>query len=760
MKAMNNPQPTYRFGLMLISIMCVLFCGCNNSKYLAENEALYVGAKVRFDANHTIEKESDLREDIDEVIKPEPNRKIFGMRPALWIHNQVKEPEKDKGLKFWLKYKLGKPPVLMSDVRPESVSRLIENRLYNHGYFNCSVNYEVDSTGHKKARMIYTATIDRPYRMDTILFENEDSTLLGKEIIRTQDETLLKTGDRYNLETFQEERNRIDKALKDSGYYYFNTDHLYITADTTIGNKTMNVFLAPSSNIPPEAALVYYLRNIRVYTNYQLGEEDQTPAGYDSTTFNQIEFYSDTALNYFRPKPLERAIFLEIGEKYSRERHELSLNRLMGLGAFKFADIRFSQAGDSLSGLLDAEIYLTPMDKKNIRAELEMVSKSNNFTGPRLTASWLNRNIFGGAELLKIDLSGGVETQIGGISEGSSSGDYFSYQLGVGAELQVPRFLTPFRIRYNSRFVPKTNIRARYELVKRVQYFQLNSVTTSFGYTWKPNQSIQHELNPVAITFSQLTQTTPEFEQLMDENPFLENSFAEQFILGPEYTFTYNDQENEDLRNHIYFIGGADVSNPGGVLGEVFSTYSRFTSDFRYYFKLNKSSKLASRIYAGIGIPYAHSQQLPYVKQFFSGGPNGVRAFRARTLGPGTYKIDDEDVATGFLDQNGDLKLEFSLEYRFDIYGFLKGAVFADAGNIWLTNENPGQPGAEFNQHTFMKELAVGGGVGLRMDFSFFVLRLDLAVPLRKPYLPEGERWVKDIRKERPVLNIAIGYPF
>src|SRR5690606_3876886 len=237
------------------------------------------------------------------------------------------------------------------------------------------------------------------------------------------------------------------------------------------------------------------------------------------------------------------------------------------------------------------------MDKKNIRAELETVSKSNNFTGPRLTASWLNRNIFGGAELFRLDFMGGLETQLGGISEGSTSGDYFSYQLGVGAELQVPRFLTPFAIRYNSLFVPKTNIKARYELVNRVQYFQLNSVSSSYGYTWKPNLNIQHELNPVAITFSQLTKTSEQFEQLLEDNPFLENSFAQQFILGPEYTFTYNDQEDDDFRNHTYFSVSGDVSNPWGVLGEVFSTYARFTTDLRYYFKVSKGSKLVGRVY-------------------------------------------------------------------------------------------------------------------------------------------------------------------
>ncbi len=745
--------------IWLFFLAGLFLTGCNTTKYLAENESLYVGSKVEFETSHKIEQEPELRDEIDEVIKPEPNRKIFGLRPALWIHFQVKEPEKQKGLKFWLKYKLGKPPVLISEVRPESISKLIQNRLYNHGFFNCSVNHEIVDAGSKKKRVIYTAVLDRPYVLDTVLFE-KDTTILGTEIRFTNARTLLRRGNRYNLETFQNERTRIETTVKDSGYYYFNTDHLHIAADTTIGDKKMNIYLGAGKNIPPEVKQVYYFGEIEVFSNYQLSHGDEPRQDFDSTTFEGVVFYGDTVLNYFRPQPLKRSLFIEEGDKYSRIAHEQTLNRLMGLGTFKFADVQFIQAGDSLSNVLDAQIFLTPMDKKNIRAELETVSKSNNFTGPRLTASWLNRNIFGGAELFRLDFMGGLETQLGGISEGSTSGDYFSYQLGVGAELQVPRFLTPFAIRYNSLFVPKTNIKARYELVNRVQYFQLNSVSSSYGYTWKPNLNIQHELNPVAITFSQLTKTSEQFDQLLEDNPFLENSFAQQFILGPEYTFTYNDQEDEDFRNHTYFSVSGDVSNPWGVLGEVFSTYARFTTDLRYYFKVSKGSKLVGRVYTGIGIPYEHSQQLPYVKQFFSGGPNGIRAFRARTLGPGSYKISDENVTIGFLDQNGDLKLEFNLEYRFDIYGFLKGAVFADAGNIWLMNDNPSQTGAQFNSETFMDELAVGAGVGLRMDFNFFILRLDVAMPLRKPYLPAGNRWVANWIKERPVLNIAIGYPF
>ena len=294
----------------------------------------------------------------------------------------------------------------------------------------------------------------------------------------------------------------------------------------------------------------------------------------------------------------------------------------------------------------------------------------------------------------------------------------------------------------------------------------------------------------------------------MDENTFLARSLENQFIMGARYTYTLNTQVNEERmekfreqrfeKSHFFvnaklesagnlvhalrggsFKNETDSTNTLFIFGSPYSQFVRGETDFRYYFQFSKRTKIATRLIFGTGYAYGNSVTMPYIRQFSIGGSNSIRAFPARSIGPGTYDVrytdPDSENKILFLDQRGDLKLETNVEFRFDIINFLKGAVFADAGNIWLWRDevNPEtkkieRPGAKFNRATFMKELAAGTGVGLRADFNFFVLRFDLAFPIRKPYLPENERWVwneidlksPSWRKENLVLNIAIGYPF
>jgi outer membrane protein assembly factor BamA len=315
----------------------------------------------------------------------------------------------------------------------------------------------------------------------------------------------------------------------------------------------------------------------------------------------------------------------------------------------------------------------------------------------------------------------------------------------------------------------------------------MNAVNFSYGYTWKETQQKEHTFNPLAINFARLERTTVAFKDLLAANPFLRQSFEEQFTIGGNYSFTYNSLVGNPRRNQYYFNGLVDVSgnllslanraitgrapteeSPYTLFGARYSQYTRLATDARYYFIINKNSKIATRLLAGVGMTYGNSRTLPYVKQFFSGGSNSIRAFLPRTVGPGTYLMPDSLVNKGFLDKAGDIKLEGNIEYRFTIISVLKGALFLDAGNVWLMRKNNQLPGGEFNAADFYNELAVGSGFGLRLDLSFFILRFDLGMPLRKPYLPEKERWVIDEinfgqrnwRKQNLVLNIAIGYPF
>jgi outer membrane protein assembly factor BamA len=308
------------------------------------------------------------------------------------------------------------------------------------------------------------------------------------------------------------------------------------------------------------------------------------------------------------------------------------------------------------------------------------------------------------------------------------------------------------------------------------------------GYNWKESLRKEHELNVLDFNYVQPIKVTDQYRMLAESDATLKKAIEDQFTIGSSYKYTFTNTEQTNKKHTIYQLVGIDLS--GNILGLVtganvkegkvsklfgapFSQYIKLEQDFRYYLKLSEDARLASRLFTGVGYAYGNSVNLPFVKQFFVGGGNSIRAFKARTVGPGTYYApDDPKTESGFTaDQSGDIKLEMNVEYRKRLIGILHGAVFADAGNIWLINNDldpeARKEGALFNNH-FMRELLVGAGAGLRLDLSFVILRLDLAFPLRKPWLPEGERWVvKDIRfgsptwrKENLVWNLAIGYPF
>jgi len=304
-------------------------------------------------------------------------------------------------------------------------------------------------------------------------------------------------------------------------------------------------------------------------------------------------------------------------------------------------------------------------------------------------------------------------------------------------------------------------------------------------YTWRKSQFLTHKFKPIDISVTELLEASDEFKEYLLLNPSIRKSFEEQFIIGLSYNFIFN-HLSDAKKKQYYFSFGADPSgnivglihrlssgenpspeNPIEIFDRPVSQYFRFRIDARYYIKTGKESRVATRLFGGIGIPYGNSTVMPYIKQFYSGGTNSIRAFRARSLGPGSYNPPDS-LANVLIDQTGEIKLEANLEYRFPIIGYLKGAIFTDVGNIWLAHEDSLRPGGKFDVETFYKEFAVGLGVGLRIDVDLVVLRFDWAFPVRKPWLSEDQRWVFDEinlfdsqwRRNNLLWNISIGYPF
>jgi len=312
----------------------------------------------------------------------------------------------------------------------------------------------------------------------------------------------------------------------------------------------------------------------------------------------------------------------------------------------------------------------------------------------------------------------------------------------------------------------------------------MNTFQFIYGFKWKQSSRVEQEFNPINISYTTIGNQSPTFIALLNANPFLKKSYEEQFIAGGNYSFTYNEQMLSLKKIQYYFhftaetagnafslinlIGGSKISSndPSKVVGSVYSQYAKLSVEGRTYFNFSDKSKIALRLFTGFADPYGNSSTLPYSVQFFSGGPNSIRAFQINSLGPGTYHQNTN--TNEFLQLGGDIKLEMNAEYRFGIYRFLKGALFVDAGNVWLQRSNPENIGTPFLISTFMNEMAVGAGAGLRLDVSFFILRFDLAMPLRKPWLPDNQRWVinqinfgnPSWRTQNLMLNIAIGYPF
>lgn len=758
---MNNKHLLYYlFGILLFAT------SCSNTKYLKEGELLYTGGSVKIEGKDIPKKERKaLKKELEDLLRPKPNATILGLRPKLYFYNIAGETKRDKGFRYWLKYKVGQAPVLFGQVDLQYNADVLRNFSENKGFFKVQVT--ADSTRRKKkATAEYTVKTGKQYKIKSVTFPS-DSSDVAKAIRRTQRRTLLKPGNGYDLETIKAERERIDERLKERGFFYFGSDFIKVQVDSTVGNHEVDLIVKVKDETPERAKDIYKINDIVVYPNYSLRDTisnaDNNPIEYKD--FNIID-QEDT----FDPRIFDRTLYFHKGDIYNRTDHNLSLNRLVNLGTFKFVKNQFKPA-DTIGNYLNAFYYLTPLPKKSFRVEVLGKTNSANYTGTELNINWSNRNTFKGAELLTLTAFGGMEVQVSGQNNG-----FNVYRVGGEANLIWPRFIGPFRLKSSSGFVPKTKATLGYEFQQRSKLYSLNTFKGSFGYLWKENIRKEHLLNVSEITYVSSNNVTDLYQRQADTVPALQRVIDKQLIFGPTYTYTYTNTMRKRKKHTIYFKGGLDLAGTiaglasgadirGGdqkeVLDVPFSQFARLEADFRHYLRLGEESQLASRIIVGSGFAYGNSQQMPFIKQFFIGGTNSIRAFRARSIGPGSSV---PEATNGFLpDQSGDVKLELNTEYRGKLFSIVKGAIFVDAGNIWMLNDD--EPAKNFSSK-FLDDLAVGVGAGLRFDLSFLVLRTDLAFPIRLPY--GDKRWVLDDiafgdggwRKQNLIFNLAIGYPF
>lgn len=768
----------HRIRIILTALAGILILqACNVKKFIPEDKLLYTGADLELESADPIENKKELKSGLEALITPKPNSKILGSRVGLYFHYKAQK-ENPGFLNKFLNKRLGEEPVYLSDVDPFQTEKLLKNRLENRGYFYSRVSHSVNEKPEKKlASITYSAVVpENPYVLESYQMDN-DSLEIYREIKETLDESLLEPGNKFNLNLLKAERERIDAALKRQGYYNFSPNFLIFEADTNqYDRKKFDLFLRLKEEVPEAGIKPYRVKDVNIYPKYIVGTDSLER---DTIRYNERNYIQEEI--FFKPKKLDPFVLLEEGEFYSPELSGKTSRRLTSLGVYKFVNIRYDEI-DSLStdsiGYLNANIYLSPMNKRAIRAELQAVTKSNNFAGPHLTLTYTNRNLFQGGEILNIMGKVGYEWQLSNQNDVGNS----STVLGLETALISPRMIFPFiNIRSNwfEYSIPKTKIDIGFEYLNRSRLFSLFSIRGNFGYIWKANRFITHELNPLSVDYSKLSKTTQEFEDILDENPFLRSSFEQQFIAGLTYSFIYNGMIDESEIHQFYLNSNLELAGnlldllssgptPREFLGMEFAQFYRIDADFRYHYNFSPGQTIATRLYGGIGTPYGNSEVLPFSRQFYSGGPYSVRAFQIRSLGPGSYS--PEGLGVPYYDRMGNIRLEANAEYRFPLYQILKGAIFVDAGNVWNTESNyaeiEGEPTPQQElllengvfEKDFLTELGIGAGVGLRIDIQNFVIRFDLAAPLHTPWLEEGERW--DFRIDEPVFNFAVGYPF
>src|SRR5690625_3078174 len=755
-----------KFKNIIFCLVLFSFSACAVKKYIPEDKFLYRGAEIDLKSSEKLKNKSALENKLEEVLYPEPNSRFLGIYPGLHYYYVYHE----KSHNFWRKFmydKLGEKPAYYSESEVENTEEILRNRLENNGIFYSKINSEVKIDSSKKtAKVYYDIKADQPYYIKEFIFEADstDPADINDKILESLNQTLIKEQEDFNLAEFKSERERIDQYLKDRGYYYFNDDFLLFEADTnTKSKRALNLYLKLKEEMPQKAKYPYIIDSVLVYT----GVYNDTVYGVQDTVYvKNVDFIQCKEYPFFKPKHLRPFILLEEGQYYNSESSKFTSRRLSNIGTYKFVNIQYSDSDTIVDSSgnrhLTSTISLSPLPKRGIQFHLEMVTKSNEFTGPRLGAVYTNRNIFRAGEMLRIEPNFGYEKQFSKRNKGDQT-----LNLGLKASLLFPRMLFPGDFEDTFRYaIPKTQISAGIDYMNRKNLYTLNSFSTSFGYIWDQNRFVNHNLNLINIDYVKLGDTSERFDQALEENPYLKRSFEQQFIAGLIYRFTYNELSEEDQRGRVYFQGGLDIAGNGlslfgkkktdgdrTFLGLRYAQYAKADIDVSYHFDLDRKGKqtLVGHLFGGWGLPYGNSDALPFVKQFFAGGPYSLRAFKIRGIGPGTYKPDPDSYS--YFDQAGDIRLEANLEYRFPIISFLKGAVFADAGNVWLYKENESLPGGKFSKD-FIKEFGIGTGVGVRVDVQGFVIRLDLSSPLKKP----AENWNFDYKN--PVFNFAIGYPF
>ena len=782
----------------IIYILPLLLVSCSMTKDIPEGDQLFTGLKAitytatpKDESPVAVQNLSVTKEEVEAALATAPNGAIFGssyhrMPFSLGVAIWNKYANKDSGFARWMTKTLGKQPVLMSWVNPELRASVAKSVLRNHGYFNGQVNYEtIPQKNPKTAKISYDVNPGRLYTLDSIGyfgFPAEADSLIHATIA----DSPVHTGDAFSVSNLEAERNRVSTLLRNNGYYYYQPGYASWLADTIAVDGKVQLRFQLANSVPVAATHKWYLGRINI--NMKKTFMEQATDSFSGRFFT-IRFSGKRPP--IRPRVLMADMKLRPRQMYSYDNYVESASKINALGLFSSTNFSFAPrdttaACDTLDLTLNC-VFDKPWD---FYVETNFNARTVGRMGPELRMGLVRRNAFHGGEKIDFNVHGSYEWAT---SQGSSMNNY---EYGIDASVEFPRIIAPFyggnrirrdkqgRIIRRRRFysTPSTIAKLSTDIIYRPGYYKMHVVAGEWTYRWRTSAQSSHEFSPINVKYQFMNSHTESFDEVVRKNPYLAATMQDYFIPEMRYTYTYTSPsslrnpirwettiaESGNLTSLAMLAAGKKWNDKDKLLFKnPYSQFVKVETDFSKTWSLGTNGKLVGHVNAGFIYPFGNSDWEPITEQFYVGGASSIRAFAIREIGPGTFP-GFKDKAYSYLMQNGEIRFVCNLEYRHRLFGNLHGAIFLDAGNVWNFDDNFEEDFKEivdfntkFRFKDFLRELAVGTGIGLRYDLDFLVLRLDWGIGLHVPYKTDKSGFYNMPNfKNSHTLNFAIGYPF
>ncbi|MCM1349448.1 MAG: BamA/TamA family outer membrane protein [Firmicutes bacterium] len=783
--------------ILLCAVVLLTVAGCSTTKHVPDGEMLLDEVKVQLDGDADVE-----TSELVNYLRQTPNHKVLGFAKLQLGTYNLSGKDTTKWYNRWLR-RIGQAPVIYDQELMEASKRQLQLAMVNKGYMDAEVTVNsVAKHDKKKIKLSYNITPGKPHRISSIDYEIADSAI--KSIIMADSALLsLEPGMIFDRNLLDNERTRITERLRNRGYFAFAKDYITFIADTAENSldidltmvvnpprkqNATNSLLVGGLQMDSTATHERYVINRVVFvaegTSPGIVPVSELKSKCDTVNYQNITvIYADGDDHYINPSSLNDKCFLQPGQFYRAALVDRTYEALAQLGILKSINIEFEQL-PTIDGVerLNAYIYLTRNKKQNVSFEVEGTNSEGDF-GFGLGLNYQHRDLGNRSNQLNTKFRVNYESLSGNLSD-LINDRYTEYAGEVG--ITFPKFMFPFMSReFKLRQKASTEFALSFNYQERPEYTRIIA-GGAWKYKWGSRDNrVRRTFDLIDINYVYLPESTIDFiNQIAPTNPLLRYSYEDHFIMRTGYTYNRTNRRiltptpgRISFQRRIYSLR-ASVETAGNLLyalssidgqhredgvykifGIQYAQYAKAEFDYSEARHFNTRHSLAFHAGAGVGVPYGNSRVMPFEKRFYAGGANSVRGWNVRTLGPGGF--DSRNTVTDFINQCGDIRLDLSLEYRAKLFWVFEGAAFIDAGNIWTIHAYENQPDGLFRFSTFWKQIAWSYGLGLRMDFTYFLLRFDLGIKAYNPATNQ-ERWplIHPRWKRDTAFHFAVGYPF